>query len=593
MMRTRLWLVLCLVFAVCQASQGAPKALNLLPGGGWTLNTPSPADATFETVPAADAPGGAGPVLRLTITKPSDPFYQILLGRTVASSIPAGSRLRLHFWARSATGNPIRAVVEKNAAPYTGVAETTPTLTNGWKEYAASGVSPAYETNGLGVKFQVGQRAGVVELAGVTLENLGLDPRIAAAKAAILPAAIQARIRRYRMADLTVVVHDAQGRPVPNAAVSIRQTRHAFLFGCNIFGLRPDDTSPSQKAYQDRFTALFNYATLPFYWGSFEYEQGKPDYARLDTMARWCRAHGITPKGHPLVWHEVYPQWAPKDADAAIPLLHARVTDLVTHYNGLIDYWDAVNEANSPDVKTGEGAWIQRDGAAKVVETVLGWARQAARGTPKTFLYNDYNLGDPNVALLTQMKKDGVFPDAIGMQSHMHGGTWPMTDVWAKCQTFAQFGRPLHFTETTVLSGPPHAGDTMKNPPNDWFTTPEGEKAQADYVAQFYTLLFSHPSVRAITWWDFSDQGAWQNAPAGLLRKDMTPKPAYERLMTLIHKTWWTDKQGHTNMQGRSTVHAFYGDYTLTATDFHGRRVSRTVSCPESSGPHTVVLTLR
>ena len=43
-------------------------------------------------------------------------------------------------------------------------------------------------------------------------------------------------------------------------------------------------------------------------------------------------------------------------------------------------------------------------------------------------------------------------------------------------------------------------------------------------------MIFSHPAVEAITWWDFSDRGAWQRAPAGFLRDDLSPKPAYERL---------------------------------------------------------------
>ncbi|MCD6507549.1 hypothetical protein J7M22_13115 [Candidatus Poribacteria bacterium] len=47
-------------------------------------------------------------------------------------------------------------------------------------------------------------------------------------------------------------------------------------------------------------------------------------------------------------------------------------------------------------------------------------------------------------------------------------------------------------------------------------------------------MLFSHPSVEAITWWDFSDRGAWQGTAAGFLRKDMSPKPAYERLTELV-----------------------------------------------------------
>lgn len=588
-------LLLCLPLMCCLASavNAAPvQPINLLAGGQWSLMTPTPADAAFETVADTAAPGG-GSVLRLTVKTAQDPFYRTLLGRPLGPALPEGTRLRLHFWARSATRNPIRAVVEKDGPPYNAVLDLTPTLTPEWKEYAMTGMAPAYGPNGLGVKFQVGQQAGVVELAGVTLENLGTDPGIIAARAAILPAATQARIRKYRMADLTVIVHDAQGRTIPNARVTIRQTRHAFLFGSNIFLLNPGDASASQKAYQERFAGLFNYATLPFYWGSFEYVRGKPDYARLDGMAQWCLAHHITPKGHPLVWHEVYPSWAPKDAASAIPLLHTRTTDLVTHYKDMIHYWDVVNEANSPDVKTGEGAWIKRDGPAKVVETALGWARAASKGTPITFIYNDYRLDDANVALLTQMKRDGHLPDAIGMQSHMHGGTWPLTDVWAKCETFAQFSRPLHFTETTVLSGPRRTDDTMNHPPSDWLTTPEDEARQADYVAGFYTLLFSHPAVRAITWWDLSDSGAWQNAPAGLLRKDMSPKPAYDRLMTLIHKIWWTNARGRTGATGHYTVRSFYGDYVVTATDGQGHALSQTVSVPESSGPHTVIMSLR
>ena len=589
-----LLLCLLLAFGLAVAGSAAPTPpKNLLSGNQWSLMTPTPADAAFENVSMTDAPGGAGSVLRLTVRTAQDPFWKTLLGRSLAPAFPEGTRLRLQFWARSATRNPIRAVIEKDGPPYSGVLDLTPTLTPEWKEYSMRGTTPAYGPNGLGVKFQVGQQAGVVELAGVTLEDMGIDPKILAAREAVLPAATQARIRKYRMADLTVVVHDAKGHAVPNAHVTVRQTRHAFLFGSNIFLLKPDDTSAFQKAYRERFAALFNYATLPFYWGSFESAQGKPDFARLDRMAQWCLAHGIRPKGHPLVWHEVYPSWAPKDPDAAIPLLHARTTDLVTHYKNQIHYWDVVNEANSPDAGTGEGAWIKRDGPAKVVETALGWAHAAGQGAPITFLYNDYRLDDTNVALLTQMKRDGHLPDAIGMQSHMHGGTWALTDVWAKCETFAQFGKPLHFTETTVLSGPHRTDDTMNHPPSDWLTTPQDEAAQADYVARFYTLLFSHPAVRAVTWWDLSDSGAWQNAPAGLLRKDMSPKPAYDRLMTLIHKTWWTNAEGRTGASGRYTVRAFYGDYDIAVADDHGHSVSETVSTAEASGPHTVIVTLR
>jgi hypothetical protein len=83
-------------------------------------------------------------------------------------------------------------------------------------------------------------------------------------------------------------------------------------------------------------------------------------------------------------------------------------------------------------------------------------------------------------------------------------------------------------------------------------------------VAALYTILFSHPHVQAITWWDLSDLGAWQGAPAGLIREDMSPKPAYEGLLQLIHKEWWTNAETTTNTRGEAIIRGFYGQYLLT-----------------------------
>ena len=565
----RLLPLLLLLLAFAPPTQAAP---DLLAPGGWHLSTPHPADATLEASPSTD---GQGETLRVTVTTPATPFYNIQLTRDIPSAIPEGHRVSLRFSARSETNNPLRVTVERNGPPYDPTALRTLTLTPQWTDYSIGGVSPGFGPGGLSTHFQMGQQAGTIELRNITLTDDGIDPAVAEARAAIEPKQIQARIEKYRKGTLTVTVVDKRGKPVPGASVQITQTRHAFLFGCNFFGLNPSDTSAAQKAYQSEFTALFNYATLPFYWGAFEPVQGKPDYDHLQTLAAWSVAHGVTVKGHPLVWHEVWPGWAPTDPNAAIPLLHARVFDLVPRYKNTIHIWDVLNEANGAASHTppnGESKWIVRDGPAPVVETALGWARAAGKGLPETFLYNDYDTGDSNVALLTQLQKDGKLPDVIGLQSHMHGGEWPMTKVWAVTQTFAQFGRPIHYTETTVISGPRRDNPSNGNLP-DWNTTPEGEaQAGGFYVTQFYSLLFSHPAMRAITWWDFSDLNAWQGAPSGLVRKDMSPKPAYTRLLDLMHRQWWTKANGKTDLNGILTRRVFYGDYTITVTDASGKK---------------------
>ena len=595
-------LLSALILPLAHAAPVAPPALaapaapvDLLGPGGWFCSTPHPGDAALETVALPDAPGGGGQVLRVSVTMPSEPFYLIQLTRGIPSAVPQGDRVRLHFWGRSVTNNPIHVTVERDGPPYDAVAELVALLAPTWQEFTVEGISPGWGAKSLSVHFQMGQKAGVIEVAGAALTDIGVDPALVAARQAIRPEQMRARIEKSRKGGLTVRVVDASGRAVPGAKVHLAMTRHAFLFGGNFFALNPADTSPSEMAYQKEFTGLFNYATLPFYWGAFEGTQGKPDYDRLQGMAAWSVTHGVAPKGHPLVWHQVWPAWAPNTPAAAISLLHARVADLVPRYKDTIHYWDVLNEANGAQYQVppnGESEWIKRDGPAPVVETALGWARAAApAGTPETFLYNDYNLGQENVALLTQLQKDGKLPDAIGLQSHMHGGEFPLTDVWQDCERFGRFGRPIHFTETTVISGP-HRDNPKSETLADWNTTPEGEARQADYVVQFYTLLFSHPSVRAITWWDFSDLNAWQGAPAGLVRKDMSPKPAYTRLLDLVHKQWWTDTTGKADAKGALTRRVFYGDYAVTVTDAKGRTKTQTVTLPEGGPARTVTVRL-
>jgi endo-1,4-beta-xylanase len=580
------------VFLLVNVACGyAVASTNLLAADGWHFGTPQPADATFGQTIDPTSPGGQ--IQEVTVITPTVPLWLTQFQRSIGVAIPSGDVVRLHFWARSATENPIRVTIESSAPPFQAVAEMMITLTPAWQQYTLDGQSTGFAADEISLHFQCGDQAGDIQIAGATVVDAGLDPDSAAAAKALMPAQIQYRINKYRKGDLIIRVINAAGHPVSGVRVAISQTRHAFLFGCNIFNLNPSDTSPQQIAYQNEFAALFNYATLPFYWGSFEEHMGSPDYQRLQEMADWCIAHNITPKGHPLVWHQVWPSWAPATADQSIPLLKARVSDLITHYHATIHYWDVVNEANSAAdcvPPNGESAWVQRDGPAEVVSTALGWARDAGQGLPDTFLYNDFNVDDQNIALLSNLQARGSLPDAIGIQSHMHAGVWPLAKVWDVCQKFSRFGRPIHFTEITVLSGPVRTTDPSGANASDWNTTASDEAAQADYVAKFYAVLFSHPSVRAITWWDFSDLNAWMGAPAGLVRKDMSVKPAYTRLVDLIHKQWWTNITSETDSDGICRGRVYYGDYIVSLSDKYGREKSINIVFPEAAPPKSVVI---
>lgn len=400
-----------------------------------------------------------------------------------------------------------------------------------------------------------------------------------------------ARIRQHRTAEVTLKLADVRRRPLGHADVSVRLVRHAFKLGCNAYrlgGLKPKGLA---RAYEQRFAALLNYATLPFYWGGYEPRKGQTDEDRVEAMADWCAGRGIAAKGHPLVWHEVYPGWAKALRDAEVlERLEARVKDLVYRFQGRIDIWDVVNEATvSHRFDHAIGRWMKRRGADACVADALRWAQGS--NPEATLLYNDFNVSPAFEQLVASLKRRRAPLHAVGIQSHMHKATWPLERAWRVCETYARFKLPLHFTELTVLSGPLKTDDDWHRRRTDWRSTPDGETAQADYAERLYTVLFSHPAVEAVTWWDFSDDGAWQGAPAGLVRRDMTPKPLYERLVALFHKRWAANATVTADASGAATLRCFYGVHEAVATMPSGARLKGRFAV-RRDGPRTVDVTL-
>jgi len=387
--------------------------------------------------------------------------------------------------------------------------------------------------------------------------------------------AIERRIREHRTAEATLTLQGSAGRPLAGAECNLALARHEFRLGANAFLLGTLKSRRLQDAYDRRFAGLLNYATLPFYWSSYEPRKNERQERRLRAMAEWCRQHGVIAKGHPLAWHETVPEWAKDLPDREVlARLQTRVQEVVRRFRGLVDTWDVFNETTvSHRFDNAVGRWVARRGAAECVERALVWAHSA---NPKaTLLYNDFNVSDDFEALAAALVVAHAPVDVFGIQSHMHKDTWPLSRVWQVCETYSRFGLPLHFTELTVLSGRPKAADDndWHHVHTDWATTAKGEAAQLKYGRAFYTVLFSHPAVEAVTWWDLSDLNSWQGAPAGLIRRDMSPKPLYDWLEDTFQKRWTTKVKVVSEKEGRVTFRGFFGEYDIHVRTAAGRNL--------------------
>ena len=383
--------------------------------------------------------------------------------------------------------------------------------------------------------------------------------------------------KKNRMTDVTLTILKPDGTPLANQEVTVEQTNHKFLFGTAAFDLVPlisgdYEGEEKERAEQraEKVTALFNAATLPFYWARFEPQRGQPITEKVKNAARYCLDHNMVTKGHPLCWHTLTADWLLEINNAEI--LQAQIDRIkrdVSEFQGLIDMWDVINEAVIMPVfdkyNNGITRICKEYGRINTIRTMFDTARETNPNA--TLLINDFDVSSAYDILVEGCLEAGIKFDVIGIQSHMHQGWWGVEKTLKVLENFERFNIPIHFTETTLVSGhlmPPEIVDLNDYQVTEWPTTPEGEERQAEQTIQHYKTLFAHPLVEGITWWDTSD-GGWLNAPAGLLRKDGSTKPAYEVLMKLIKGEWWipstkltTDENGEIRFKG------FPGEYKLT-----------------------------
>lgn len=381
----------------------------------------------------------------------------------------------------------------------------------------------------------------------------------------------------HRRGSVDVTLLREDGSPLAHHDVVVEQTRHAFGFGNIGFELVPhangeDDRSDLAAAW----LALFDTATLPFYWGDFELERGHPDTARLLAAGRWFAERGVRLKGHPLVWHTVKAPWLdPLPSDEVERLVRDRVTREVRDFAGLIDTWDAINEVaimpvftNEPDGVPNAVSRLARElGRTGIIRLAFETARAANPNA--TLLINDFDLSARYEHLIEDALEAGIRIDAIGLQTHMHQGFRGEEQLWQIAERFARFGLPLHFTEVSLVSGdlmPPEIDDLNDYVVDTWPSTPEGEERQADELERLYRTLAAHPAVEAITYWGITDRGSWLGAPIGLLRADGSRKPSYDRLHGLIRGEWWRSPTPmRTGADGRVRLEGWLGRYRIAA----------------------------
>ncbi len=392
--------------------------------------------------------------------------------------------------------------------------------------------------------------------------------------------AVEARIaqgiRENRMGTFTVAFTGADGKPLEHAEVKAELVRHAFLFGCNGFMVKGFTNAVEDAKYEEMFLGLFNQITIPFYWPGIEPEQGKLRFGKdsaymyrrppPDTVIEFADRHGLTKKGHPLVWSNnrwMIPAWLPKDQAARTQLFEQRIEQICARYGSQIKLWDIVNEVTDHDVKE------------IMPKDYCFWAfKQAEKHFPSDVAFTlNFTTGiwerdrmeyGVDYLLVENMLLKKAKVDVIGMQYHLFaeddlrqalaGKSFTPEQLFRIMDRFAVFGKPFHVTEITV--------------PGFKSVTPDADAWQAYLARQYYRAWFSHPNMACITWWNLVDgtaAGGEDRCRGGLLNRDFTRKPVYDALDALINHEWKT-RATLSPVNGQAQLEGFYGTYRFTVT---------------------------
>ncbi len=398
-----------------------------------------------------------------------------------------------------------------------------------------------------------------------------------------------ARIEQFRKGNFTVHLVDVAGKPI-SGAMTCRQTRSDFLFGCCVNG-DPYKDDENTRNYERYILDHFNIVTCEnaMKWWTLQPTNAAPDYAQADAWAKWAAEHHLPLRGHSLLWEKtkwVQPWLQDLNADDLRKAVDAHLAEVIERYRGKVCSWDVLNEQLSGDF------YVSRLSA----DFPAALYKRAAQLDPAARLYtNEYSIltlperVEKYATLIEQLKASGAPISGIGIQDHglqrfhIPATTRPTSrpeagaargpepdEIYASLERLARLQLPITLTEISVASA--------------------DEELKADSIDMFYRVAFSHPRVEAIVLWGFWEKRHFKKIQGALVAADWTPLPAGKALDHLLLDEWRTRAEAKAGADGVAVFRGFFGEYDISVKLEDGKTVAGKVSLRPGAHDQRVVL---
>ena len=422
-------------------------------------------------------------------------------------------------------------------------------------------------------------------------------------------------IEKYRKGNMKITIVDSEGRKIDNCSIKVKQISHEFKFGANLFMLDEMEAEEKNSLYKSSFKDIFNMATLPFYWCSIEPEKGKTRYNKdaekyyrrpsIDLCMEYCEKNGIEPREHALAYENHFPEW----------LYNASVDEIKSAYEHRCSEISKMYASRIPTIEvTNEMLWWEGKTAFYNEPDYIEWCFKTAE---RYFPNNKLSINEATEESFCDVPRStaryyayieanmlkGARIDAIGTQFHMFyerngeldksRSLYNPKNLYDRFDLYSNLTNEIQITEITIPA---------------YSNNKDDEEIQAKIIEYLYTLWFSHPKIKQIIYWNLVDGYAYVPNPTpekirmsqgdmtlgenrfygGLLRFDLSRKPAYDTLDYLINKKWKTeldfDNTGSVEFRG------FYGDYEIQIKTDNGIVTKKFTLSSECENDITLVI---
>jgi len=209
----------------------------------------------------------------------------------------------------------------------------------------------------------------------------------------------------------------------------------------------------------------------------------------------------------------------------------ARYSEFVVgHFKGVVRHYEIWNEY---DIKIGSKSPGSAENYVKLIQKV--YPRIKAIDPSITVYAGAMTPGGVKNGWLEKMLAEGglAFMDVVSIHTYNYGrpGRERTPEAWAEWMQQVQglitkynHGNPAPLCVTEM--GWPTQIDKRGIPP----------RLSADYLARMYLLSRTMPFLKGIWWYDFQDDGwmaTYNESNFGIVRPDLTPKPAYFTLASV------------------------------------------------------------